>query len=209
MITYALLILAVLTVALFLGWRFASERASLPCPSWLSWLVELDNPLFRNNRASAIVAGLDIARGMTALDLGCGPGRLTLPLAGAVGPTGRVVAIDVQGEMIRKAEARAWAAGHANREFLQARIGAGELAWSAFDRAVLATVHGEIPDKPAALAELFACLRPGGVLAVTEVIVDPHFQSRRSVLRLAEAAGFTLKAMTGGPLSFTLYLQRP
>jgi ubiquinone/menaquinone biosynthesis C-methylase UbiE len=172
-------------------------------------MVELDNPLFRNNRADTIVAHLDLRLGMSALDVGCGPGRLTIPIARKVGPTGHVVAIDLQPAMLRRAMARAEAAGLANIEFHQARLGDNTLNFGAFDRAVLVTVLGEIPNQGAALREVFSALKPGGVLAVTEVIADPHFQTRHNVLALASSAGFREKRRTGGRLSYTLYLERP
>jgi ubiquinone/menaquinone biosynthesis C-methylase UbiE len=195
--------------AVFLGWRLSSRRARLPCPAWLSWLVELDNPLFRNNRAAAIVAGLELTPGMRVVDLGCGPGRLTLPMARAVAPSGAVVAFDLQPAMLAKTEARARAASLDNITFRQGALGAGALGAGPFDRATLATVLGEIPDRQEALREIFAALRPGGVLAVTEVIADPHFQTRSSVSQRAEAAGFREKRRTGGALSYTLYLVKP
>jgi len=200
-------------VALFaagvLVWRLSSSRVQVPCPAWLSWLVELDNPVFRNNRAAAIVAGLQLEPGMSVLDAGCGPGRLTLPMARAVAPSGSVVAFDLQGEMLAKVEARARAASLSNISYRQGALGSGAVGAGPFDRAVLATVLGEIPDQAAALGEIFAALKPGGMLAVTEVIADPHFQRRSRVLRLAEAAGFRETLRTGGALSYTLYLQKP
>ena len=77
---------AATVAAVALGWRFASRRRSLPCPVWLRWMVELDNPFAPVCRARAIVEHLDLAPGMTVLDGGCGPGRVTVPLARAVGP---------------------------------------------------------------------------------------------------------------------------
>jgi ubiquinone/menaquinone biosynthesis C-methylase UbiE len=210
-----LILLVVLAAAIGLllvvsvGWRLWSTRAALPCPSWLSWLVELDNPLFRTNRAAVIIAGLDLAPGAVALDAGCGPGRLTLPMARQVGEAGRVVAVDLQPEMLRKVEAKAKLAGLANIEFREGRLGAGALETSGFDRAVLVTVLGEIPDQRAALSELYGALKPGGVLAITEVIADPHFQPREAVLRLAREAGFREARRIGGRLSYTLYLEKP
>ena len=195
-----------LLILLFVGWRAA---AASPCPPAVAKLVEIDNPLFRNNRASAILARLDVAPGMSAIDLGCGPGRLTLPLAAAVGPAGKVLAVDLQPEMLARVEARCESAGLANVLFRRAKLGAGELPPGPFDRATLVTVLGELPNKIAALAEVFQVLRPGGVLAITEVITDPHFQARDTVLRLASEAGFRLKAKSGGAPSYTLYLERP
>jgi ubiquinone/menaquinone biosynthesis C-methylase UbiE len=146
---------------------------------------------------------------MRVVDLGCGPGRLTLPMARAVAPSGAVVAFDLQPAMLAKTEARARAASLDNITFRQGALGAGALGAGPFDRATLATVLGEIPDRQEALREIFAALRPGGVLAVTEVIADPHFQTRSSVSQRAEAAGFREKRRTGGALSYTLYLVKP
>ena len=87
-------------VILGLSWRVASSRRNLPCPAWLAWMVELDNPVFRNNRSTAIIKGLELGPSMSAVDIGCGPGRLTLPMAMMVGPTGKVVAFDIQKEML-------------------------------------------------------------------------------------------------------------
>jgi ubiquinone/menaquinone biosynthesis C-methylase UbiE len=208
-IEHVLLLLLAGFVIVFAGWRLASSRVSLPCPPWLAFLVELDNPLFRNNRASAIIAGLELGPGMRALDAGCGPGRLTIPLAQWVGAEGRVVAVDLQPEMLARAKTKAERMRLRNIEFRQARLGAGELQFEPFDRAVMVTVLGEIPDQAAALREMLTVLKPGGVLAVSEVIADPHFQRRSHMLALAAKAGFREKARKGGRLAYTLYLERP
>ena len=54
-----------------------------------------------------------------------------------------------------------------------------------FDRALLVTVLGEIPDRDAALRAIFDALKPGGILSITEILRDPHYQRRTTVLRLA------------------------
>jgi SAM-dependent methyltransferase len=74
--------------AIGLTWRFSSRRHEIPCPSWLGWMVEMDNPFTKVNRARTIVGLLELERGMKVLDAGCGPGRLTLPLAKTTGPQG-------------------------------------------------------------------------------------------------------------------------
>ena len=74
---------------------------------------------------------------------------------------------------------------------------------------MLVTVLGEIPDRGAALKEIFEAIKPGGILSVTEVIFDPHFQSREAVLRFASEVGFREKGFFGKKLAFTLHLEKP
>jgi hypothetical protein len=54
-VIYILLGLAVLWVVLSLTWRLSSRWRELLCPSWLAWMVELDNPFTRVNRAQIMV----------------------------------------------------------------------------------------------------------------------------------------------------------
>jgi ubiquinone/menaquinone biosynthesis C-methylase UbiE len=190
-------------------WRFASNRQSIPCPVWLRWLVELDNPFTESNRANVIVGYLDPKPGMQLLDFGCGPGRLTIPLAEKIGPQGEVMAVDIQPGMLSRAQEKAREAKLNNIRFVQAAAGDGKLGRNQFDQAVLVTVLGEIPGRAAALKEIFEALKPGGVLSVTEVIFDPHFQSREAVIQLANAAGFREKGFFGKKLAYTLHLEKP
>lgn len=81
-------------------WRLASRRHSLPCPVWLRWMVELDNPFTKTNRAAFIVEQLGLEPGMSVLDAGCGPGWLTIPVAKRIGPSGRMVTMDLQSGML-------------------------------------------------------------------------------------------------------------
>lgn len=201
--------LAGLFLGVYFAWRLASRRQSLPCPTWLGWLVELDNPVFKNNSARAIVKQLDLQPGMKVLDFGCGPGRLTLPLARQIGPRGEVVALDLQPGMLRRTQEKAQQADLNNIRYLQAGAGEGQLGHSQYDRILLVTVLGEIPERQAALKEIFEALKPGGRLVVTEVIADPHFQRRSTVRKLTEAVGFTEKECFGNSLDYTLTLEKP
>jgi SAM-dependent methyltransferase len=201
--------LVALGLILAFGWRFASRRYLLPCPVWLRWMVELDNPFTETNRTKAIIEHLSLQPGMTVLDIGCGPGRLTIPIAVRVGPQGEVTALDIQPGMLRRVKEKAQAASLNNIQFLNVGAGEGKLARGQADRALLVTVLGEIPNREAALKEIFEALKPGGILSVTEVIYDPHFQSRASVLRLAGTAGFREQGFFGNKFAFTLNLEKP
>lgn len=200
-------LLAVGLVAGALWWRWASRRQSIPCPTWLGWL--LTNP-YTNAVAGAgvILDRLRLALGMRVLDVGSGTGRVAIPAAERVGPTGEVVALDVQAGMLERVRSAATARGLTNVRTIEARIDgvlpANGSFDSAFDRALLVTVLGEIPDQARALRALYAALRHDGVLSITEMLPDPHYQSRRAVRRLAEDAGFQVEATHGTWIAYTM-----
>ena len=196
------------SVGVGLWWRFTSRRRSLPCPSWLSGLLE--NPYTEMVAGSQLLLDrLDLQPGMKMLDAGCGPGRLSIPAAKRVGSDGQVVALDIQDEMLHRLQNRIQIAGLENMQLIHAGIGEGILPQNEFDRAILVTVLGEIPDPQAALAEIFDSLKPGGMLSVTELIPDPHYQSRNTVGQLAAAAGFVATQSFGNWLAFTLNFVKP
>jgi ubiquinone/menaquinone biosynthesis C-methylase UbiE len=205
---YILLGTAILFLLICSAWRIFSHRRSLPCPSWLRWMVELDNPFTKTNRAATILEHLGVQPGMTVGDIGCGPGRLTIPLARATGPSGEVVALDVQSGMLDRVREKSSAEGLANIVFIQAGLGDSQLGRERFDRAVFVTVLGEIPERETAMREIHEAMKPGGILSVTEVIFDPHFQRRSAVTRTAEAVGFKEKAFFGNCIAYTIHFEK-
>ena len=204
-----ILVLSIIALGIVgLIWRFSSRRHEIPCPAWLGWMVEMDNPFTKVNRARVIVGLLELDSGMKVLDAGCGPGRLTLPLAEAVGPQGEVMALDIQAGMLKRVREKVETAHLQNVQYLNAGLGEGKLPPTYFDRAVLVTVLGEIPDQETALKEIYIALKPNGILSVTEVIFDPHFHRRETVLHTAQAVGFKEKNFFGKPLAYTMHLEK-
>jgi len=206
---YSVIGILVVILIIFASWRFASRRQSLPCPVWLRWLVELDNPFTKTNRSAVIIEHLDLQPGMSVLDMGCGPGRVAIPVAQKVGKLGKVVAVDIQAGMLRRAEEKATKAGINNIEFIQAGAGEGKLVKSQFDRALLITVLGEIPNREMAVEEIYEALKPGGILSITEIIFDPHFQRQSTVRKIAQQIGFREKAIFGNGMAYTLHFEKP
>lgn len=204
-LTYILIAVGILLL-LNLMWRMASQYISIPCPAWLGWMVEQDNPFSKNNRAAAIIEHAGIKPGMNVADAGCGPGRVTIPLAKAVGPTGSVTALDIQEAMLLKVRAKATAANLTNIRYLNAGLGQGKLEPNSFDRIFLVTVIGEIPDHQAALQEIFNALKPGGILSVTEIILDPHYKRLSPMRELADSLGFRQHQLFEDWCSYTLNL---
>jgi SAM-dependent methyltransferase len=104
--------------------------------------------------------------GEAVIEAGCGAGNETLALARAVGPTGRVLATDISGDMLRAARARAQAAGLGNIAFAAMDAAAMDVAPEKFDLAFCRMGLMLFPDPKAALDVMFAALKPGGRLAL-------------------------------------------
>ena len=200
--------LIVLFLLVTVGWRLISRRTSVPCPSWLAGLFEIENPYAKNYNASSIIERLDIKPGMRVLDAGCGPGRVTIPLARAVGTQVEVVAIDIQPRMLRRAQQKAQAAGLTNIRFQELAIEGGKLGDAQYDRVLLVTVLGEIPNRESAIREIYRALKPGGILSISEIMFDPHYQSRGAILKLASPVEFREKAFFGNRFTFTMHLEK-
>lgn len=201
-----LIIVIAIVIITWLTWHYASRRHSLPCPAWLSVLVEMDNPFTKVNQAQTIIQLLNIKPGMRVLDIGCGPGRLTIPLAKAVGQTGQVVALDIQKTMLNKVRDKANKEGLNNIQYINLDIGKDHLTDAGFDRILLVTVIGEIPAQLEAFKEIHTALSSNGIVSVTELIFDPHFHRQKTILKMAEQTGFKLKALYGNAIAYTMHL---
>jgi SAM-dependent methyltransferase len=195
-------------VGLAIAGLLRQRRQPIPIPPPLTFLFE--NPLVEALAGSELlVERLGLAPGMRVLDAGCGPGRLTIPVARVVEPTGEVVALDSQRAMLEKLERRLEADNITNVRTLEAGLGEGALPREAFDRVLLAFVLGEVRDRGAAARELYAALKPGGVLSVTEVLGDPDYRRPASVRREIEPSGLELVERFGGFPAYTLNFRRP
>jgi len=113
----------------------------------------------------------EVCPGQTVLDLGSGPGLDSLLAARRVGPTGKVLGVDLCPEMVEKARQNAGLLGLPNVEFVNAGIEKLLLPDASVDVVISNGVFNLCPDKPDVLAEAFRVLRPGGQLQMADILL--------------------------------------
>ena len=129
------------------------------------------SPLRKLIESPKKILGPFVADGMVVLEPGCAMGFFTLPLARMVGPQGKVIAVDIQREMLAALERRARKAGLIDRldirEAGSEGLGITDLARSADFCALIHVAH-EVPDQDRLFSEIASTLRPGGKLLIVE-----------------------------------------
>lgn len=114
----------------------------------------------------------EIRAGETVLDIGCGAGLDSILAAGKVGPTGKVIGVDMTEEMVEKAKANALAVGVNNAEFHHGEADHLPIADGSVDVVISNGVFNLCLDKPRVLAEAFRVLRPGGRIQMADILLD-------------------------------------
>ena len=153
------------------------------------------------------VALAELRRGEIVLDLGCGGGLDAFLAAQRVGPTGRVIGVDVTPEMVKKANENARKAGLENVEFKHAPIERLPLDDGSMDVAISNCVMNHCSDKVRAFKEVYRVLKPRGRMCISDLVTAGEFsrdalkdevwgewltvaQSKSDYLRAIEQAGF-------------------
>ncbi|PNY27165.1 methyltransferase [Tolypocladium capitatum] len=105
--------------------------------------------------------------GMRVLDIGCGPGTITVDLAGYV-PGGHVTGLERVGDILAQARGLAEEKGVANVDFVEGDANALDYADDSFDVVVCHQVLQHVKDPVGILAEMRRVTKPGGVVAARE-----------------------------------------
>lgn len=121
------------------------------------------------------LAGL--APGVTVLDVAAGQGAVTIPAAKRVGPTGRVVGIDISTEMLREAAMDIQHGGWRNVELQQMNADQLQFADVAFDWVLCGFALWMFPHPDRVLRQFFRVLKPGGRLGLTTWSHDSPMQN--------------------------------
>jgi precorrin-6B methylase 2 len=130
-------------------------------------------------RVPDIFAAMGLRHGAVVADVGAGGGFLTVRLAKAVGPHGRVIAVDVNVEVIERLRTRIQQEGLTNVEIVTGEAGDPHVTASSLDAAVIVNAYHEMREYRSMLHHLRRALKPDGRL----VIVEPLSGERRNASR--------------------------
>lgn len=175
-------------------------RAIAKTMHWLGaeWLLRETRE--KEENVSLLMESLGVEPGQTVCDLGCGNGAHTLLLAERVGPDGKVLAVDIQPEMLEMLRKRQEEAGHENIERILGDEDDPKLAAGSCDLILLVDVYHEFSDPEAMLGHMRRALKPDGRIALVEfraedpkVPIKPlHKMSKKQILKEYLPAGYRL-----------------
>jgi SAM-dependent methyltransferase len=162
------------------------------------WLVRPERELEEN--PDLAVSLLGIKPGMTVADVGAGVGYYSIKFAAKVGPSGKVLATDLQPEMLRLMRLRLEREGVTNIEPILGSETESKLPGASIDMAVLVDVYHEFSEPRKMLASLRRALKPDGRLILLEFrkedpkvpIREEHKMSVAVVKQELMADGFEL-----------------
>ena len=142
------------------------------------------------------VALADLSDGEIVLDMGAGAGFDCFLASTRVGPSGKVIGVDITSEMVEKARANARKCGYSNIDFRQGDLENMPVADNYVDVVISNCVINLIPNKMMAFKEAFRVLKPGGRLAVSDVVLLrelPEFVKRSNEAYIGCLAGAVMK----------------
>jgi ubiquinone/menaquinone biosynthesis C-methylase UbiE len=133
------------------------------------WAPKFDDPKRDEwQQPDRVVASLELAPGMSVADIGAGTGYFEARLSAAVGPNGKVIALDVEADMVRYLGERATREKTANVEAQQSASDDPKLAPASVDRILIVDTWHHIPEREAYAKKLAAALKPGGAVFVVD-----------------------------------------
>jgi len=185
-----------------------NKRKDHVCPVSHAW--GLDN-LFRRLLQNPVkILAPYLNEGMTALDLGCGPGFFTIPMAEMVGESGRVIAVDLQDGMLKKLGKKIKGTQLENRIKLHKCEKDSINVPDKVNFALAFYMVHEVPDRTLFFREIFGLMKPNGLFLVVEPKMF-HVSERefKDTVNDAMAAGFQASKGPPMPFSMTATLERP
>ena len=179
-----------------------------PIPQFLTNLI--DNPFRRKyiQPPDETTVRHGIVPGMKVLEVGPGNGTHTLAAARRVGKNGKIETIDIEPKIIARLIDRIREAGVSNIAARVADVYALPFDDGYFDLAYMITVSGEIPDLERAAQEIARVLKSGGMLAFSELLLDPDYPLPATLIRKVSPVGFQVKEKIGNFFYYTLIFEK-
>jgi ubiquinone/menaquinone biosynthesis C-methylase UbiE len=192
--------LAVLAVAGVRGTGTYKGRTIAPTMDYTGapWLTRESRD--NEERPDLLIEALDLRPGMVVADVGAGNGFHALRMAERIGPQGRVLAVEIQQEMIDELETRAREAGVENVETILGAVDDPRLPDGGVDLVLMVDVYHELSHPEEVLAAVRRSLKPGGRMVLVEfraedpeVPIKPeHKMSKRQIMKEIPPNGFNL-----------------
>jgi ubiquinone/menaquinone biosynthesis C-methylase UbiE len=203
MFTTVFWILVILIVWFLFGVRIVRRFLHFPIPPFVARFI--DNPIRRRIQpASRVVDWIGILDGMRVLEIGPGPGTLTIEAAKRVGGNGRIFAVDIEPAEISRLNRRLQREKITNVTTKVASAYELPFPDKAFDIVFMIAVLAEIPDKKKALLEIKRVLKDDGLLAIGEFLPDPDYPRRKTVIGWCKDAGLEPVAAHGGLVHYVV-----
>jgi ubiquinone/menaquinone biosynthesis C-methylase UbiE len=179
------------------------------CPFWVGYL--LISPLRTLFQNPDKLLKPYIASGMKVLDIGCGMGFFSLPIARMVGAEGKVICVDVQEKMIKSLEKRARKAGLSDRVETricnQISLGLDDLNEEIDFALAFAVVH-EVPNISQFFDEIYNTLKPAGKLLLAEPKGHVSEKDFNKTISLAQQNSFKIIDNPSLPRNRTILLKK-
>jgi len=156
-----------------------------------------------------IFQALAVREGQTIADIGCGDGFLTTRLAAAVGPQGKVLAVDIDQSALNRLRSRLEDAGMKNVEITRSTASDPMLAPESLDGAVVLRAYHEFSHYREMLAKIRTALRPGARLVIADVGPDREEGASRESQCSRHVLAHGIAAQEMAEAGFRLVLSEP
>lgn len=181
-------------------------KHTLVCPWWL--LFTFDNPLRRWIQNPQKVLNGYITLGQTVLDVGCGMGYFSVPMARMVGPQGKVFAADLQERMLAGLHQRAEKAGVLSRIEITHSTPESIGISKPIQFALAFWMVHEVPNKKPFLQQIYDALLAGGKFLIVEPAIHVSRRNFTETQQVCSHLGFKQVKLTRPLLSWFLLLEK-
>lgn len=183
--------------------RIIRRFVKFPIPHFA---VKIINSRFRKSMQppKAVIKSFAIEEGMKVLEIGPGSGTYTFEAAKAAGSSGKVTVLDIQPEVIDIIKQAVIKNGSKNIDAVIGNAYCLPFPDKSFDRVMLVTVIGEIPDPQKAIIEFERVLKDDGFLCFSELLLDPDYPMPGTLRKAVEKNGFRMDVYKPGILMYSM-----